>query len=130
MYRLIDINEDFDNFNLNAFRLLLISYLQLVFSFTTELLRFSRFSADSSPVVSLYLSLVVARGVYPFPFPSTPAPAARVTRRRLGRNQGPQRVRSIMVRLNFKHTALLEKDNGGSITCIVLLCNIDRTQGS
>ena len=63
--------------------------------------------------------LVVARGVYPFPYPSPPAPAARVTRRRLGRNQGPQRVRSIMVKLNFKHTALLEKDNGGSITCIV-----------
>ena len=128
MYRLIDINEGFDNFNLNAFRLLLISYLQLVFSFTTELLRFSRSSADSSPLVSL--SLVVARGVYPFPFPSTPAPAARVTRRRLGRNQSPQRVRSIMVKLNFKHTALLEKDNGGSITCIVLLRNIERIQGS
>ena len=70
----------------------------------------------------------MARGVYPFPFPSPPAPAARVTRRRLGRNQGPQRARSIMVKLNFKHTALLEKDNGGSITCIVLLGNIARTK--
>jgi len=72
--------------------------------------------------------LVVARGVYPFPFPSPPAPVARVTRRRLGGNQGPQRLRSVMVKLNFKHTALLEKDNGGSITCIVLLSNITRTK--
>ena len=66
----------------------------------------------------------MARGVNPFPFPSPSAPAARVTRRRLGTSQGPQRVR----RPNLKHAALLEKDNGGSITCIVWLCNIVRTK--
>ena len=56
------------------------------------------FVSDSSPVVSLYLSLVV-RGVwweegkrgrgtsFFFPFPSPPAPAARVSRRRLGTSQ-------------------------------------------
>ena len=54
--------------------------------------------ADSSPVVSLYLSLL-ARGMWweggkrrretssLFSFPSPPAPAARVTRRRLGTSQ-------------------------------------------
>ena len=54
--------------------------------------------SDSSPVVSLYLSLV-ARGVwweggkrgrgtsFFFPIPSPPAPAARVSRRRLGTSQ-------------------------------------------
>ena len=56
------------------------------------------FVSDSSPVVSLYLSLVV-RGVwweegkrgrgtsFFFPFPSPHAPAARVSRRRLGTSQ-------------------------------------------
>ena len=56
------------------------------------------FVSDSSPVVPLYLSLVV-RGVwweegkrgrgtsFFFPFPSSPAPATRVSRRRLGTSQ-------------------------------------------
>ena len=56
------------------------------------------FVSDSSPVVSLYLSLVVRRVWWEdgkrgrgtsffFPFPSPPAPAARVSRKRLGTSQ-------------------------------------------
>ena len=53
--------------------------------------------ADSSPVASLYLFLVregcdgkeesEERDFLPFSFPSPPAPAARVMRRRLGTSQ-------------------------------------------
>ena len=59
--------------------------------------------SDSSPVVSLYLSLV-ARGVWwegskrgraSF-YPSPSAPAARVTRRRLGTSQGTDSVNSVI----------------------------------
>ena len=68
------------------------------------------FGTDSSPVVSLSLSLclfLVARGVWwkggkrgkgdilaPFSFPSPPAPAARVTRRRLRTRQDSGSVRN------------------------------------
>ena len=78
------------------------------------------------PHSSLSISLSGARGK-PFSLPIIPC-SARVTPRRLGTTQGRQRVRNIMVKLNLKHTALLESDNDGSITCIDLLCYIVRTK--
>ena len=74
MYRLIDINEGFDNLKLNAFRLFLISYLQLVFFVSPQ-----NCYVSVGPHLTRHQSSlpVAARGVYPFPFPSPPAPTAR-----------------------------------------------------